>query len=327
MSTILILIIATLLVRYVFWSSPLMMVIITILVVVHYYWTWGSEPRIQTIRQHRPRPRAMPLPWQPIMDMIMDLEDLEDLELGLGDRADMVFDIIEGGLVMVDDGGGGQVDVHDHRIQTSLRDSLTKLTEWYESLPKPRLSKEQVLSDIKKHIFCSGANSSLETLEKAYSTLQYIVKSNGKLEAVNLTEGEILQMIWQRICDPVNSTVKKELIDNLVELLADSTIRIGTPYCLVGRVTRMVQSLQAIDKEGIISINTTDSIAKEIQYKIPLLVDEFFKINPQLKDRYNNGNKEAAEQLMDYTREKLKSTLPNCVDASKLIDEYVDALD
>jgi hypothetical protein len=190
-------------------------------------------------------------------------------------------------------------DVHDHEIQNSLRCAIGKLKKWYVN-QENALPADQVLKQIKEYIF-NEYKGEYTKKEDAYSTIRSIEKLNGNLEGVKMREQDILSMVWQRIIFDKNADHCGELKSNLLELLADSTIRLDSPYCLTGRVTRIVQSLESLDYEGIVNIRSTDFVEKEMQNKIPILIKQFFETQDQEKqESYDNGNNEIAVELQKY---------------------------
>lgn len=269
-------------------------------------------------------------PNRPFMAVDEWLPPLRLLRRHQPDHAHIIFDLFEipdiRNVVRTDT----HTDVHNHQIQESLRSSIRQLDKWYMTIPESqRLSKADTFKSVKEFLF-EGCKDRLDRKERAYSTVRYIEKTDGALDAVNLTEGEILQRVWQRINDPINKDVCDDLRNNLLDLLADSAINIDTSYCLVGRITRMVQSLQCIDKDGLVDIKSTAIIGTEIQNKIPVLRDEFFVDHPALLNLYEKGNNMVATQLIDFVRERLYQDYPLAVSDSELqqvVSEHLEALD
>lgn len=254
------------------------------------------------------------------------------------DRADIVFDVYPVRWDTVVDAiplnnvirSNKHTDVHDHHIQQSLRESIILLDKWYKTVPETECqSQKDTYYSIKEYLF-NEYQDELDKKERAYSTLRHIEKINGclALETGLIREGEILTMVWHRINSPVNENVQNELKNNLLDQLADSSIAVDSPYCLVGRITRMVQTLQSLDAEGLVDIKTFDIIVKEVQHKIPVLRDEFFADHPNLLESYeNNQDDEAvAEQLIQYVKKQLYKDYPDTAKIREMIDINVDEL-
>jgi hypothetical protein len=258
-------------------------------------------------------------PRQPNVDRARMFVDVIDLGAGFDDRIVLNFN------------DNRQTDVHNHQIQESLRKSITLLEKWYKGTPKEeRINTEDTFKSIKGYIF-GDYQDTLDTKEKAYSTIRHIQKTNGSLASVALTEGEILALVWQRINDPVNKDVQDELRNSLIDQLADSSLRIDASVCLVGRITRMVQTLQSLDKEGLVNIKSTEIISNEIQSKIPILRDVFFADHPALLEPYEKGeNNLITQQLIEFVQGKLYSDYPQIegdVKIKKIVDEHLKELD
>ena len=197
-------------------------------------------------------------------------------------------------------------DVHDHAIQQSIIAGIEALKKW----AKGKTIQEDTESQIKKYIF-NGTQGDINKRELAYNTLRTMVKINGRLESVGMTEMEILALIWARICDPVNTEVQDELKNNLIESMADATIVLDSQYCLTGRITRIVQAIESIDKEDIVNIRSTESVKAEITLKMGALRTGFFKANPGYEEIYNNDidNEETRrinQELKDYVNNELR---------------------
>jgi hypothetical protein len=214
------------------------------------------------------------------------------------DQADMVVDLYEmpGEVYIEQRGAGNGEDVHDSKIQSDLRASIAKLRAWYAKQEHVDLGR--TVKEIKEHIF---SYSDMGIKEKAYSTIKHIHKHNDRLHSVDMSEGEILQMVWCRINSELNSSRRTELITNLIELLADAAITLDSAYCLVGRVTRIVQSLQSLDMENIIDIGAD----KEVQYKICQYSERYFKEHPEKQVAYDGGDNGVAEELVKYIGEHM----------------------
>jgi hypothetical protein len=222
-------------------------------------------------------------------------------------------------------------DVHDHEIQNSLRLSVEKLREWYKTVENS-LPKEQIIAQIKEYIF-NGYEGEYRKKEDAYSTIRSIEKTNGTLASVKMSELEILCMVWQRVVSDVNTENASEIKSNLLELLADSTIRLDSPYCLVGRITRMVQSLESLDQEGIINIRSTDVVENEIQNKIPVLINDFFSLEEfkERKEAYDQGDDVIALVLRQYVDQELRKDYQETgvltdTKYSEIVDRYLEEL-
>ena len=232
--------------------------------------------------------------------------------IGPYDNAVIFVDILGGDRNVVHNDRA--TDVHDHAIQQHITSGIKALQKW--ALTKEFQPQGDTIDNIKEYIF-NGYDGTYQQKEKAYSTLKTVMRTNGALGSVSLKELDILELVWNRICDPVNKDVQDELKSNLLESMADSTIAVDTPYCLTGRITRIVQSLQSIDKEEIVNIKSTELVKDEIQERIGSLREDFFKEHPALQKIYEKDDQE------NVSTELVNKELKNYV-SEQLWSEYVD---
>jgi len=168
------------------------------------------------------------------------------------------------------------IDVHNTTVQSSTRQGILKLKQWYTQ-SNITTDKLESVEEITRFLFQPITKLGIKVRELAYNTLRTIIKVNGALSEVNLTEYEVLHMIWQRIHAPLNKKNHMELITAFLESLAEGSTAPDTPYCITGRVTQMVQSLETLDEEGIVNIITLDHFKEQIKNKFPCLLQEYFQ--------------------------------------------------
>ena len=210
---------------------------------------------------------------------------------------------------------GQGVDVHDHTVQNSLASSFKALKTWYDKseamgegtspltpLPKWR---DGGMSSIKSAVFSSKLD--INIIEKAYSTLRSIEKINSNISSIDTDELTVLHIVWARINDPVNAAVRNDLLENLVHQLADAALNLDMSRCASGRVTRIIHALEAIDTENIISITSTESIRRELNNKLPLLINKY----------------DGKHNIVDLIDKELRS---DYVETKLLTDEMYDSL-
>lgn len=309
----------------------ILLVIITITAIA-YFITTDMKPPIAYHHQPQADNDRMPLgpfnlrPLFNLGEVFFEQHVVDDADDA--DDAVLLIDVLEnhaGALAMMP--VNDNTDVHNSQIQSSLRQSLERLQNWYSKVPYPT-SASCTYNEIKSYIF-NDYKDTLDKKERAYNVVRHMEKHNGTLHSVKLSETRILQMIWQRINSPINQSVKDQLKENLIGLLSDSSIKLDQPYCLVGRITRMVQSLQMLDTEGLVSIKNLQTIHTELQTKIPLLCKQYFKAHPDQEKSYEEGDEEVGIALLQFVKEKLQSDYPNSSEDTKLqkaIDSHVEQL-
>jgi hypothetical protein len=170
------------------------------------------------------------------------------------------------------------IDIHDTIVQSSTRQGILKLKKWYAPRMITNTDKAKSVEEIKKFIFLPVLSClSMKTRELAYTTLRTIAKVNGSLSEVGLTEFDVLHIIWQRIKAPINKSHRLELIVAFIESLAEGSKSPDEPYCITGRVSQMVQSLETLDNEEIVNIVTLDHFKEQIKNTFPCLLKAYFQ--------------------------------------------------
>ncbi len=221
--------------------------------------------------------------------------DLQHMGL---DRAELFFDVINIPLPNLNIVQATKTDVHDHAIQQSIVCGIKALKSWYREVYGDAIIDRALLENVKEYIF-NGYDGSYKKKEEAYSTLKSIIRINGFVNSIDMRESDVLLLVWSRIMDPINKDVAEELKSNLVESMADGTIAVDSPYCLTGRVTRIVQSLESIDKGNIVNIKSTECVKDEISLRVAQLRTDFFKKHPSLETIYNADKDDAPTQLVN----------------------------
>jgi bacterioferritin-associated ferredoxin len=213
-------------------------------------------------------------------------------------------------------------DVHDHQIQRSVRESIARLKSWYTKVGSGEGAGtcRDSMREIKHYIF--SCDSIPDHKEKAYNVFRSIERSDEQLHSVGLTETAILDMVWRRICDVANQGVVTELKHSLLEALVDSAITVDMPYCLTGRISRIIQSLQCLDHDGIVDIRSLDIIRLEVQNKVPVLIRDYFKAHPEQEALFDSGAP-LSDQLRLYIEEQLKSDLVMVTDMDNELSEVI----
>lgn len=217
-------------------------------------------------------------------------------------------------------------DVHDHAIQKTVKLSYEKLKLSSLSLSSV-LDPVKALSEIKSYLF-NSYNGDVAIKERAYSVLRTMERYNEKLNYLGngVSELNILALVWARIHNPVNHGVRDELLNNLMDELADASATLDSSRCVSGRIARIIQSLESLDSENIVNIASTSSLKVELGNKIPLLIKSFLK-HKQLEEKYNQGDKTTENMVRDFVRDSLLTDYVNTDLMSKeIIDEFLEAI-
>ncbi len=189
-------------------------------------------------------------------------------------------------------------NVHDSTIQTHIINCVNKLKEdKYKG--KLHLTNDELINEIKHFIFTSynGAN---KIKENALNTLNKMLKINGNIAKLNMSENEILKLVWNRIHNPINKQREQIIKENLIESLADSLIDNNNLYCVQGRAGRIIQSLECADMENIVNLKPLWVVKEEISKQFGKYRNKILgKLSPKHLKIYNKyDNIAPKEQIL-----------------------------
>lgn len=193
-------------------------------------------------------------------------------------------------------------NVHDHNLQAEM-------IEQFEGMKK------------------SPSSDDIELVIRERGTpkaMQFIKTIDHTFTPLGMNEREIYQVVWNRICDPVNTNNVKELKRAFFEAVEDSVYESNgmlINHCSSGRVARAIGSLAMIDASyGV--LKTNDMLKKEIFDKSAHIMDstiEEFKNDPI----YGDAAKGMRDISIKTTPEK-EQEFNNIIKSklSKIFDEY-----
>jgi len=159
-------------------------------------------------------------------------------------------------------------NVHNYYIIAKLKNVIINLLE------KTKITKtiKDTLDEIKKYnIYKENKNKNFimyywsaifNNYNKANEVIEYIENSNGFLPTFNMTELQVLQLVWNAIGD--NDNLKEILYFNIL----DMKISNGHYVCLTGKITRMLDIFNGMeDDEDNKKIINKDAIRSEMMTK------------------------------------------------------------
>lgn len=156
-------------------------------------------------------------------------------------------------------------NVHDTTVQAHIIEAVNKLKN---RVPTPQISTTDTVAQIKHYILTEYEGDDT-VKENALYSIKKINKYNGIIGNLNMNELEVLQLVWNRILDPINKDRAKTLKENLVLQLADVVYNGEEIYCVQGRVTRVIQSLEHADIEEVVTLKPLWAIKEEIANFFP----------------------------------------------------------
>jgi len=253
--------------------------------------------------------------FMPMQPRNIEINDVNDIFNALNiDHAGIMIDIIDHDNAIINL-NRNQVDLHDHATQNSIVKSYSNLKQWIDNNKDYVISNDESIKQIKEYLFKKYKTENIDNIEKAYSVIKSMMKKNGHLVSINKNELDVLAHVWSRINAPINKEVREELVNNLIEQLTECSININMDHarCLTGRISRIIQSLESIDKENIVNITSVEMVKNELNNKIPVLIENYtVNWSHEQQDKYDNGNIELADKLRSHIHDELFKDYVKC---------------
>lgn len=162
-------------------------------------------------------------------------------------------------------------NVHDSGVLGTIRRSINNLKE----NTKITIPLTQTLKQIRDMISQNTVN---DKKTDACVALDSIERSFLPLSSTNIREVDALHMVWNRIHDPTNKDNQKVLKENLASELAEC-IEHGKPVCSTGRFTRILDSLNGVDRT--VQIKPMYALKSEMMDKCAKIRKELYDALPE----------------------------------------------
>jgi hypothetical protein len=148
-----------------------------------------------------------------------------------------------------------------------LKRNATQVIEQLKKSDQHQYSIETAFEQIYRLIELSP-DPNLDRLDAAIYVLQSIEDIDAFYHVVNLSEKEIIRLVWERINHPINQTHIELLKNNLIEQLADCRNDYSGVQCCEGRIMRILQTLEQSDTEEFVNLRPMWAYREEIGNKI-----------------------------------------------------------
>jgi len=180
--------------------------------------------------------------------------------------------------------------VHDSAVTQSIKQSVDKLTQ----VSNPKSSKDLNIDKLREYILTGGDPKELtpQTREKALKSLDIICRTNGMVSNLGMKETDVLNLVYNRIQQSTDPELRGNLEETLVKELADAA-RGGSTVCTVGRVSRMVDTLNIADPTT--TIKDSSVIRRE-------MLDKACKIRNDIYNNLPGAVKQEIDSLKDSER-------------------------
>lgn len=192
-------------------------------------------------------------------------------------------------------------NTHDGMVMETIKNSVDNL----RLDTRLNIDKGTMLRDIQTHI------RNMSTGQKQRNALRTLTSldSNNTISSLNSTDIDVLHLVWNRINDPRNEQQRATMIGNLVNELAEC-VEHDSIVCCTGRVNRIVDSLNMVDKDVVIKPQW--AINKELMDKAAVIREEMLTNHPNIKaamDKLNPTTEE--QQICDTFTDQFKEQLYN----------------
>jgi len=175
-------------------------------------------------------------------------------------------------------------NVHNGTVSKHVIEAVKKLVEKEKQNKIKPQPYNEIYREIREHLM-GWTHPSVGT---ALDVLDQIHNLNAHHVGTNLTEMEILRLVWQRIKHPINEQQCNDLKESLAIQLIDCKPNGGSIMCITGRITRILQTLECIDAENIVDLKPLWAIKEHIADYCGRYSDKLLDRSPQkYKDAYN----------------------------------------
>lgn len=189
-------------------------------------------------------------------------------------------------------------NVHNSTVLATIKNSLKKLSvgknnfgNQYQSVNEIR----NIIENLKKSDKKNDAIKSLNT----------IMMQNTKIHSLDMDELEILDTIWNRIKD--EHAENEDVVNTLVCQLADMQEH-GNTVCSTGRATRLVDTLNVIDKD--VKIMPTYAVNEEMMLTASNIREKMYQEQtPEERTLLENGTSLNQEDFDNKLKDAITSKL------------------
>jgi hypothetical protein len=192
----------------------------------------------------------------------------------------------------------GSQNVHDSQVLSTINSSIKKIQKSTRMIK----NNTQTMAELSQFI---GSKPNTDKKIDAIRSIESL--KDEKLSSSDMSELELLTLVWNRIHEPINAEHVTDLKNNLFNELADIQEH-GISVCSTGRFTRIIDTLNVVDPE--VSIKPTYAINEEMMSRASKIREELILKQP--KERQLNLQKGLDFDQETYdTKEKeiIKDTL------------------
>jgi len=200
-------------------------------------------------------------------------------------------------------------NVHDDNVQKELIEKYNRIRLLSSGIAAPDIVDEILSSD-----------RSMQDKEKMVQIVNYIRNGTSYVDNFRDYESNIFENAWGRIFEIDDPEKQKIVKDSFLTAVRESfNDEIDAPYCVTGRVSRILDSFTLVDPDPVISgVCLTDNIIrKEIFNRSYVILKEEVSKLPEDEQRVYSDITGDDDKKYDEVTDKLRESL-----RSRLVNEY-----
>ena len=201
-------------------------------------------------------------------------------------------------------------NVHDGGILGTIKQSIQKLREGTDLI----IDKSSALKQIRNFISGNGNSSPTQKQQDAIRALDVIEQNHGILSFANESESDAASLVWNRIASHPEAA-RTDLKNNLLNELSEC-VEHGNVVCSTGRFTRILDSLNLVDKD--VSIKPTWALQQEMLHKAAKIRSDSENGSEYSEDAFKK--KFINQMHSDYVKPGLMSSDLVTAEVNKIID-------
>jgi TPR repeat protein len=198
-------------------------------------------------------------------------------------------------------------NTHDTIVNSTIRSAIDNISD--TQLTK---TKQETVAELRNFIKNYASN---DKQKDALMALDAVERNFIPVSNVNKTEVEVLQLVWNRIHDPINKDYTDVLKENLADYLAEC-VEHGKVCCPTGRINRIADTLNVVDPG--VQIKSSNMLNTEIMTATA-------KIREDVYNELSSDQQKLVDSIDDPTKttENFKETIKNKLN-EKIQTDYID---
>ena len=183
-------------------------------------------------------------------------------------------------------------NVHDHSVVNTTKRNLEKMADTNHQRSK---DVDGYISQIKLGILSNGGVTDKESSD-ALRVIESL--SETKSSTFGVSEKEALLNAWNKIQDQKDTTLRKNLTENLTKQLA-SAVEHGHVVCSTGKITRIVSTFDGTNVDNMDSAKPLWAVKEELANMAAKIRDEKVEsLTPTDKQSYERGTHPTLDEEM-----------------------------